>query len=99
MLMLRQRRMSLPVTDQLVRCEPPCETDACVPTYAPHAGQGTWARRTAMTAHLQSAELTNSQEAQRLAALRRYDILDTPPDGSFDRVTAMAARLFSVPIS
>jgi eukaryotic-like serine/threonine-protein kinase len=52
-----------------------------------------------MTAHLQSAELTNSQEAQRLAALRRYDVLDTPPDGSFDRVTAMAARLFSVPIS
>jgi GAF domain-containing protein len=38
-------------------------------------------------------------EAGRLAALRRYDILDTPPDGSFDRITALAADLFSVPIA
>src|SRR5688572_22123729 len=39
------------------------------------------------------------EEAQRLAAVRRYDILDTPPDGAFDRVTRIAARLFNVPIS
>ena len=39
------------------------------------------------------------QEAQRLAAVRRYDILDTPPDGAFDRVTRIAARIFAVPIS
>lgn len=38
-------------------------------------------------------------EAARLAAVRRYDILDTPPDGSFDRITALAASLFNVPIS
>ena len=38
-------------------------------------------------------------EVQRMAAVRRYDILDTPPDGSFDRITAMAARRFGVPIS
>ena len=38
-------------------------------------------------------------EAGRLAAVRRYDVLDTPPDGAFDRITALAARLFSVPIS
>ncbi|MBW4653343.1 MAG: GAF domain-containing protein [Kaiparowitsia implicata GSE-PSE-MK54-09C] len=38
-------------------------------------------------------------EAARLAAVRRYDILDTPPDGSFDRITALAANLFNVPIS
>lgn len=38
-------------------------------------------------------------EPQRLAAVRRYDILDTPPDGAFDRITAIAARLFDVPIS
>ena len=37
------------------------------------------------------------QEAQRLAAVRRYDILDTPPDGAFDRVTRIAARIFAVP--
>src|SRR3954454_14104627 len=38
-------------------------------------------------------------EAERLAAVRRYDILDTPPDGAFDRVTRIAARMFGVPIS
>ncbi len=42
---------------------------------------------------------TQSSEDERLAALRRYNILDTPPDGAFDRVTALAARLFNVPIS
>ena len=36
---------------------------------------------------------------QRLEAVRRYDILDTPPDGAFERITAMAARRFGVPIS
>lgn len=38
-------------------------------------------------------------EPERLAAVRRYDILDTPPDGTFDRVTRLAARFFQVPIS
>lgn len=38
-------------------------------------------------------------ETERMAAVQRYEILDTPPDGSFDRVTAMAARRFDVPIS
>lgn len=41
----------------------------------------------------------DNAEVRRLAAVRRYDILDTPPDGMFDRITAIAARLFSVPIS
>lgn len=34
-----------------------------------------------------------------MAAVRRYDILDTPPDGMFDRITALAARRFKVPIA
>ena len=38
-------------------------------------------------------------EPERMAAVRRYDILDTPPDGAFDRITALAARRFGVPIS
>jgi sigma-B regulation protein RsbU (phosphoserine phosphatase) len=38
-------------------------------------------------------------ESQRLAAVRRYDVLDTPPDGAFDRITSLAARLFQVPIA
>jgi two-component sensor histidine kinase len=40
-----------------------------------------------------------SSEIDRLEAVRRYEILDTPPDGSFDRITAIAARRFGVPIS
>lgn len=38
-------------------------------------------------------------ESARIHALRRYDILDTPPDGAFDRITALAAELFDVPIA
>jgi PAS domain S-box-containing protein len=38
-------------------------------------------------------------EAERLAALRRYHILDTPPEVAFDRITSLAARLFNVPIA
>ena len=41
--------------------------------------------------------LLPENEEQRLAAVRRYNILDTPPDGAFDRVTSLAARIFSVP--
>ena len=37
-------------------------------------------------------------EAMRMEAVRRYEILDTPPDGTFDRITALAARLLRVPI-
>src|SRR3954447_12721616 len=37
-------------------------------------------------------------ESLRLAAVRRFEILDTPPDGIFDRLAAIAARTFRVPI-
>jgi sigma-B regulation protein RsbU (phosphoserine phosphatase) len=45
------------------------------------------------------AGLIGDDEDARLEAVRRYDVLDTPPDGAFDRVTALAARHFDVPIS
>lgn len=38
-------------------------------------------------------------EPARLEALRRYDVLDTPPDGAFDRVALLAATTFDVPIA
>jgi hypothetical protein len=38
-------------------------------------------------------------EAARLAAVRDYNLLDTPPDAEFDRITALAARVFGVPIA
>ncbi|MDP9109671.1 MAG: GAF domain-containing protein [Pseudomonadota bacterium] len=46
-----------------------------------------------------NASIILSDDTQRLQAVRRYDILDTPPDGAFDRITALAARRFAVPIS
>jgi sigma-B regulation protein RsbU (phosphoserine phosphatase) len=50
-----------------------------------------------MSAHPLTA--VPAQEAERLAAVRRYAILDTPPDGAFDRICALAARLFDVPLA
>jgi sigma-B regulation protein RsbU (phosphoserine phosphatase) len=47
----------------------------------------------------QTTSVVAAEEARRMGAVRRYDILDTPPDGAFDRITAVAARLFDVPIS
>lgn len=47
----------------------------------------------------QPLALSDADEAARMAAVRRYDVLDTPPDGAFDRITALAARIFDVPIS
>ncbi len=38
-------------------------------------------------------------DRERLAALRRYNILDTPADGAFDRITALVSELFDVPIA
>ncbi|KQO11277.1 serine/threonine protein kinase [Agreia sp. Leaf244] len=46
-----------------------------------------------------AASVLPNDEAARLAAVRRYDVLDTPADGTFDRITALAARLFDVPIA
>ncbi|MCA1992786.1 MAG: PAS domain S-box protein [Coleofasciculus sp. S288] len=40
-----------------------------------------------------------ANEAERLEALRRYKILDTPPEAAFDRITSLAARLFDMPIA
>ena len=45
-----------------------------------------------------SNQSTLADDAERLAAVRRYNILDTPPDGAFDRVTRLAAGYFNVPI-
>jgi two-component sensor histidine kinase len=46
-----------------------------------------------------SPSIIPENESRRIQAVRRYDILDTPPDGAFDRITAIAARRFDVPIS
>ena len=46
---------------------------------------------------MEQVEVQN--EAGRLSAVNRYDVLDSPPDGAFDRITALAARYFDVPIA
>ncbi|PRH78902.1 hypothetical protein C6N75_12465 [Streptomyces solincola] len=40
-----------------------------------------------------------ADEHGRLAAVHRYGILDTAPDGPFDRVASLAARLFDAPMA
>jgi serine/threonine protein kinase len=38
-------------------------------------------------------------ESERVAAVRDYNLIDTPPDAEFDRITALAARIFDVPVA
>jgi len=40
-----------------------------------------------------------AREDERLAALDRYDVLDTPPEEAFDRITRMTRQIFGVPIA
>lgn len=40
-----------------------------------------------------------ADEATRLAALRGLNILDTPPEERFDRITRTALRLFNLPVA
>ncbi|WP_316842543.1 GAF domain-containing sensor histidine kinase [Pedobacter gandavensis] len=42
---------------------------------------------------------TATSEEERIKTLKRYSILDTPPDGSFDKLTKLAATLLKVPIA
>ncbi|MCW2691285.1 MAG: hypothetical protein JWR37_6175 [Mycobacterium sp.] len=39
----------------------------------------------------------DSAELARIGAVNRYAILDTPPDGAFDRIARIAARCFNTP--
>jgi GAF domain-containing protein len=45
------------------------------------------------------AHLIPPNEQERLAAVRRYGILDTPKDGAFDRITRLAAAILEMPIA
>jgi two-component system, sensor histidine kinase len=40
-----------------------------------------------------------TNESQRLQALHRYSVLDTPSEAAFDRLTALAASLLNVPVA
>lgn len=43
-------------------------------------------------------ENTGSHEAERLSTLHQYDVLDTPPEESFDRITRLAKSALQMPI-
>ena len=43
-------------------------------------------------------DIVSSAEATRLATLREYDILDTPSEEAFDRITRLAQSALKVPI-
>jgi GAF domain-containing protein len=38
-------------------------------------------------------------ESERMVAVERYAILDTPPDGAFDRITRLASVMLGMPIA
>jgi len=49
--------------------------------------------------HRADDPIVPNDESARMEAVGRYDLLDTPPDGAFDRITALAARIFNVPVA
>lgn len=52
-----------------------------------------------VTAGRVDPRLLAAEEEARLAAVRRYDILDTPPEDAFDRISHLACRLLDVPVA
>ncbi|MDI5964975.1 PP2C family protein-serine/threonine phosphatase [Streptantibioticus silvisoli] len=48
---------------------------------------------------VEAATAAATDERRRLAAVSRYDILDTPSDGTFDKIASLAARIFDAPMA
>lgn len=46
-----------------------------------------------------AASAVSAEEQQRLEAVHRYDIVGTPPEDAFDRITGLASRLLRAPIA
>ncbi len=51
------------------------------------------------SANMEHIDLSREAESERLMAVRRYSVLDTPPDGAFDRIARLASRLLETPIA
>lgn len=48
---------------------------------------------------MRSVAIAGSLESERLSALRALNVLDTPPEERFDRLTRLASAAFDVPIA
>jgi hypothetical protein len=68
-------------------------TDTTILRPRPGARAASWSGVDAMKTALPE------NEAERLNALRQYQILDTPPEPAFDRIAEMAANFFQVPMA
>lgn len=51
------------------------------------------------TSSASNTSIIPSNDSLRLKALKRYQILDTPADGSFDRIVKIVSRVFNMPIA
>jgi len=56
-------------------------------------------RQLIIESEARTAGVPTLNEEARLAALQRYDLLDTPPEGAFDRITSLASRVIGLPVS
>jgi hypothetical protein len=52
-----------------------------------------------MHAHRPIPDCSVERENARLQALNRYDILGTPPEAAFERITRLAKKLVEFPIA
>jgi serine/threonine protein kinase len=70
------------------------------PADRPSAEEAVTAFRTVIVGHLGGGGPKQvDPESARVAALRDYSLLDSPPDAEFDRITGLAARIFEVPVA
>lgn len=49
--------------------------------------------------YFNNLNIISDNEADRLEALRRYEILDTPPENAFNNIVKIACRIYNVPIA
>jgi diguanylate cyclase (GGDEF)-like protein len=64
-----------------------------------HAQQFSDSRSSKVDLVAEQSMPTVENENARLEALERLDVLDTPPEEAFDRITRLARKLFDVPIA
>lgn len=93
----------MPVHPSLCTAVGCCSNDAGqdphnVPTKIKSPSHGTYPKHSARVNNGGMTHAPPPDEPQRLEALRRYHVLDTPPEAAFDRITRLVKRLLDVQI-